>query len=393
VVFQMAYAASLSMLPDLAAALDELTSGLARQLGEQSPDLALLFVGGGHAGSLPTIQGHLAAKFPTTVLLTCTAESIAGGGREVEEEPALAVWGATLPGTRLQPFHAIFQNTPDGLVCHGLPEPPEEQSELRGILLLGDPVSCPIQELLERLELDYPGVPVLGGMASAWQNPRDPKLGLNASAVPRGAVGVVLQGGPRVRTVVSQGCRPIGDTMVVTKAEGNLILELGGRGALPRLEQTYSGLSEPDRALLRNGLHLGIAMTEYREQFARGDFLITNVISADRETGALAIGNLVRPGQTVQFHVRDSQTAHQDLQELLTRLQADRPPGGGALLFSCNGRGSRLFSQPNHDAGLVQEICGPLPLAGFFARGELGPVGKRNFIHGFTASLALFDEV
>jgi small ligand-binding sensory domain FIST len=204
---------------------------------------------------------------------------------------------------------------------------------------------------------------------------------------------VVLQGGPRVRTVVSQGCRPIGDTMVVTKAEGNLILELGGRGALPRLEQTYAGLSEPDRALLRNGLHLGIAMTEYREQFARGDFLITNVISADRETGALAIGNLVRPGQTVQFHVRDSQTAHQDLQELLTRLQADRPPGGGALLFSCNGRGSRLFSQPNHDAGLVQEICGPLPLAGFFARGELGPVGKRNFIHGFTASLALFDEV
>jgi small ligand-binding sensory domain FIST len=389
----MAYAASLSLQSNLAVALNELTSDLMGQLGGPTPDLVLLFVGGAHAEQLPAIQGQLAATFPKAVLLTCTAESIAGGAREVEEEPALAVWGATLPGSCLRHFHVVFQNTPDGFVCDGLPEAPEDQSDLRAILLLADPVSCPIQELLERLEQDYPGVPVLGGMASYWQNPRDPKLGLNASAVPRGAVGVVLQGGPRVRAVVSQGCRPIGETMIVTKAEGNQILELGGRPALTRLEQTYAGLSEQDRTLLRNGLHLGIAMTEYRAQFGRGDFLITNVISAERESGALAIGNLVRPGQTVQFHVRDSQTAHQDLLELLTRLQADRSPGGGALLFSCNGRGSRLFSQPNHDAALVQEICGPLPLAGFFARGELGPVGKRNFIHGFTASLALFDEV
>jgi small ligand-binding sensory domain FIST len=392
-MFPMAYAASLSLQTDIPAAVDELTSELTRQLQSQVPDLALLFVGGALAGRLPSIQAAVAAALPQTVLLTCTAESIASGGREIEEEPGLALWGATLPGTRLQPFHALFQNTPDGLVCDGLPEPPEDQSELRAILLLADPVSCPIQELLARLEQDYPGLPVLGGMASAWDNPRDSKLGLNASAVPRGAVGVVLRGGPQVRTVVSQGCRPIGDPLVVTKSEGNLVMELGGRPALSRLEQTYAGLAEADRLLLRNGLHLGIAMTEYREQFARGDFLIANVISADRETGALAIGNLVRPGQTVQFHVRDAETAHQDLLELLTRLQADRSPGGGALLFTCNGRGSRLFSQPHHDAGLVQQICGPLPLAGFFARGELGPVGRRNFIHGFTASLALFDEV
>ena len=389
----MAYAAGLSLNPDAAAGLVELTADLSRQLGGGTPDLALLFVGGAHAGKLPQIQGELAAALPNTILLTCTGESIAAGAKEIEEGPSLALWGAILPGAKIHPFHAIFQNTPDGIVCHGLPEPPDDQSDLRAILLLADPVSCPIQDLIDRLEDDFPGIPLLGGMASFWQNPRDPKLGLNASAVPRGAVGVLLQGGPLVRALVSQGCRPIGEAFVVTKAEGNLVHDLGGRAALTRLEQTYAGLSEKDRLLLRDGLHLGIAMTEYREQFGRGDFLISQVISADKETGALAIGNHVRTGQTVQFHVRDAETAHQDLHDLLTHLQSTRPAGGGALLFSCNGRGTRMFSREHHDAALVQSICGPLPLAGFFARGVLGPVGRRIFIHGFTASLALFDEV
>jgi small ligand-binding sensory domain FIST len=196
-----------------------------------------------------------------------------------------------------------------------------------------------------------------------------------------------------VQSIVSQGCRPIGSTFVVTKAEQNVLFELGGKPALARLEETYAGLSERDRQLIRQGLHLGFVMDEYKSSFSRGDFLIANVLGADRDTGAMAIGHLIRTGQTVQFHVRDAQTADEDLRHLLAE---DRPAGlsppGGALLFTCNGRGTRLFSEPNHDSGLLRELCGPIPTAGFFAQGELGPVGGRNYIHGFTASIALFEN-
>ena len=126
---------------------------------------------------------------------------------------------------------------------------------------------------------------------------------------------------------------------------------------------------------------------------SRGDFLVRNVLGLDRSSGALAITDRVRVGQTVQFHVRDAQTADEDLRALLQQDRAThtRPPAG-ALLFSCNGRGMRLFPQPDHDAAAVRAAVGDVPLAGLFAQGELGPVGGRNFIHGFTASLALFED-
>ncbi len=108
--------------------------------------------------------------------------------------------------------------------------------------------------------------------------------------------------------------------------------------------------------------------------------------------GSLAIRNRARVGQTVQFHVRDAVTDDEDLVRL---LEHDRTtnlnPPRGALLFSSNGRGTRLFPEPNHDAGTIQDKIGPIPLAGFFAQGELGPVGGKTYVHGFTAIVALFE--
>jgi small ligand-binding sensory domain FIST len=238
-----------------------------------------------------------------------------------------------------------------------------------------------------------PGVPLIGGMAGGGAGPEENRLLLNDRGLVSGGVGAILRGGPKVHSIVSQGCRPIGSTFVVTKVENNVILELGGKPALSRLEQTYAGLSEEDRHLIRKGLHVGIAMSEFKQTFSRGDFLISNVLGADRESGAVAIGNFVRMGQTVQFHIRDADTADEDLRQLLAAqspLMAGRRKG--ALLFSCNGRGTQLFPKPDHDTGVIQELCGPLPLAGVFAQGELGPVGNRNYIHGFTASIALFED-
>ena len=203
----------------------------------------------------------------------------------------------------------------------------------------------------------------------------------------------MLLGGPvSVRTVVSQGCRPIGHTMIVTKAEQNIIRELGRRPALEVLREMFQELSEDDQRRVQDGLHIGRVINEYQEMFQRGDFLVRNVIGAD-DSGAIQITDLVRVGQTVQFHVRDAETADEDLRSLFmhaTRPARRRP--AGALLFTCNGRGTRLFGKPNHDVSLIHEILGPIPVAGFFAMGEIGPIGGQNFVHGFTASMVLFEE-
>ncbi|MGE5193779.1 MAG: FIST C-terminal domain-containing protein, partial [Deltaproteobacteria bacterium] len=319
---------------------------------------------------------------------------IAAAERELEEGPALSLWSAVLPGARLEAFHVEFEGTPDGPICSGLPEPGPGGETARAVFLLADPYSTAVDTLISRLADDVPGVPLIGGMASGGAGPDENRLMLDGRSFTNGGVGVILRDGPQVHSIVSQGCRPIGTPFVVTKVQDNVILELGGKTALSRLEHTYADLSEDDRHLIRRGLHVGIAMNEYKPAFSRGDFLISNVLGADRESGAIAIGKFVRTGQTVQFHVRDADTADEDLRQLLAaQREKHRGAPGGALLFSCNGRGTRLFSKPDHDAGVVQELCGPLPLAGFFAQGELGPVGGRNYIHGFTASVALFDDV
>jgi small ligand-binding sensory domain FIST len=202
-------------------------------------------------------------------------------------------------------------------------------------------------------------------------------------------VGALIGPGTKLSTVVSQGCRPIGRPLTVTKSEGGVVYELAGLPALERLvEMARSGMSERDINLINQGLHLGLVIDEHKADFGRGDFLVRNVMGADQSNGAIVVGDAVEVGTTVQFHVRDADAADTDLRELLAPRTAD-----GALLFTCNGRGSRLFEEPNHDAGVIGEALDNPPVAGFFAAGELGPVGGRNFMHGFTASLALFEEI
>jgi small ligand-binding sensory domain FIST len=204
-----------------------------------------------------------------------------------------------------------------------------------------------------------------------------------------GAAAVLLHGPITIRTVVSQGCRPIGKPVVVTKSEQQTIQELGGRPPLAVLKELFNELPPEDRALVNEGLHVGRVINEYQESFGRGDFLIRNVVGADHETGAIAVADFIRRGQTVQFHVRDAASADEDLRTLLADAGKTVRPEG-ALLFTCNGRGTRMFDTADHDAAAVDDAWPGLPVAGLFAQGELGPVGGRSFMHGFTASMALF---
>ena len=390
----MPYAASCSRTAETRQALEEASRDVNAQLAGGRPDLTFLFASRHHAGEFENIAAAALELTRARHILGCTAESVAAGSQEFEETAVLSLWSAVLPGARVESFHVEFEATPDGPICSGLPEAAVTLEDVRAVLMLADPYTCAVDTLISRLADELPGVPLIGGMASGGGGPGENRLLLDGRALEGGGAGVLLCGGPRIHSVVSQGCRPIGNPFVVTKAEENVIVELGGKPALSRLEQTYAGLSEDDRQLIRRGLHVGIAMNEYKPAFSRGDFLITNVLGADRESGAIAIGNFVRMGQTVQFHIRDAEAADEDLRHLLAaQREKQRAAPQGALLFSCNGRGTRLFPKPNHDAGVIQELCGPLALAGFFAQGELGPVGGRNYIHGFTASVALFEDV
>jgi small ligand-binding sensory domain FIST len=203
---------------------------------------------------------------------------------------------------------------------------------------------------------------------------------------------VLLRGPLGLRSVVSQGCRPIGRPFLVTRARQNVIEELGGRPVLEQLQELWQALTPEDQELFQQALHIGLVMNEYRGEFRRGDFLVRNVMGLDRDTGALVITDRVRVGQTVQFHVRDAATADEDLHALMRPDAGAQGRPAGALVFSCNGRGTRLFPEPHHDARAIRAEAGDIPLAGFFAQGELGPVAGQNFIHGFTASVALFEE-
>jgi len=389
----MPFASSHSTNPDLQAALDGICAEISHGLQSAAPDLAFLFVSHSHSGGFESLARQVYEKTGANVLLGCTGETIVGGHNEIESGPAASMWAATLGDVQIEPFHVQFARAADGIVCEGFPTPDDDKSsEVRAVFLFGEPYSSAPNLVLDHFAEEFAGVPVMGGMASGGAGPGTNRLFVNDQTVEFGAVGAVIYGGPQIRSVVSQGCRPIGTHYIVTKADQNIIHELGGVPPLARLRELLPKLPQHDQQLLRHGLHVGIVMNEYQASFARGDFLISNVMGADQDDGSIAIGNSIRVGQTVQFHVRDAATADEDLNQLLDADKlAHATAPRAALLFSCNGRGTRLFEEPNHDAGTILQKCGPIPVAGFFAQGEIGPVGGKNHIHGFTASIALFE--
>jgi small ligand-binding sensory domain FIST len=387
----MQFAAALSIESATSTALAQACDAALGQL-DGPADLALVFVSPQHGPEFGPLLAEIRRRTGARCLLGCTGEAIVGPGREIEEQPALSIWLARLPGVTIQPLRLEFQRTPEGGSFVGWPDDlPATWPKGSTLLALGEPFSFPADALLERLGEDQPGIPVLGGMASGAHSPGENQLFLGDEAFASGAVAALIHGDVRIRSVVSQGCRPIGRPMVITKAERQVIFELSGKPALVQLQEIFAELSQHEQQLVQRGLHVGRVINEYQDHFSRGDFLVRNCIGADHTTGAIAIGDFVRPGQTVQFHIRDADSADEDLRELLrTTLASGSASPLGALLFTCNGRGTRLFSEPHHDAGVVAELLGNIPIAGFFAMGEIGPVGGKNFLHGFTASLALF---
>jgi small ligand-binding sensory domain FIST len=279
----------------------------------------------------------------------------------------------------------------------GFPEVPDPARS--SVVLVADPFSFPVDAFLSTFDELFPGVTVMGGMASGAAGPGQCLLFTADGVRDGGAIGVVLEGGVRLHPVVSQGCRPIGKPWVITACERNWIQKLGGRPALEVLMETWNGLPPEDQARLGAAPFLGLAPDASRSRFERGDFLVRGIMSLHQSDRAFAVADFVRRGQTVQLLVRDAESATVDLEQLMQCRAGGAPPEDadpqalGALIFTCNGRGVRMFSRPDHDVGCVSSVLGTgVPIAGLFAAGEIGPVGERNFLHGFTASVAVFRQ-
>jgi small ligand-binding sensory domain FIST len=374
------YASALSQHPDPARAAAEVTAEVLDRLGP-TPALAVVFVTQPHREAVNVIGDVVRSVLRPVTLLGAAAVAVLGPGREVEEAPGVSLFAARLSSPAV-PVRLCAEGTRNGWHISGFPS---DIAGARSLLLVADPFTFPVDALLGALERDQPSLALVGGMASAANRPGDNRLLVDDAWYTDGAVGVLLAEDVSPQVVVSQGCRPIGRPYIVTRADGHVIYELAGRPALERLLATLEHLQPAERQLAEQGLHCGVVIDETKVEFERGDFLIRGVLGVDRAAGAVAVGDTVPVGSTVQFQVRDATTADEDLHAALSGRAAR-----AALVFTCNGRGRRLFVTPDHDATVVADLLGTSALAGMFCAGELGPVGGRNAVHGFTASVAIF---
>jgi small ligand-binding sensory domain FIST len=364
-------------------------AGAWASLGMTSPDFAVLFASAHFLGSASALLAAVTRELGPVPLIGCVAEGVIGGGREVESDPAVSLWLAAGLGP-VETFAMDFVGTASGGAFGGYLFGPSPQ----GVhLMLCDPFTFPAGDLLTHLNSSAPGATLMGGIASGGLALRQSRLFLDDRVVTHGAVGAHLPQA-EIHPMVAQGCRPVGQPFTITEANESLITGLGGRPPLERLHELAASLHGRDRELLGQGVHLGLVINSSDADPGQGDFLIRGLVGADPDSGAVAVGGEVEVGQAVQFHVRDADSADEDLRRTLKRETAalgGRAPAG-ALLFTCNGRGSRMFPGPDHDAGLLAETLGQIPVAGFFCAGEIGPVAGRNFLHTFTASAALFPQ-
>jgi small ligand-binding sensory domain FIST len=372
-----------------AEAADSARAGL-----EGACDLAVVFASGQHLSMAKWLLSEVHERLEPRALLGCGAGGTVAGGHELEDTPGLVVWGASLPTADLETMHLTAEREADGFRLLGLPESlavarDDSTAPDESVIALCDPLSFPPEELLAQIERSRPHVPILGGLASA-SFAGGAVLLQDGDVHTEGAVAIRMRG-LEVLPCVSQGAGPVGPEMTITSGEANVIGQLAGKPAMERLGEVIAALPEKERELAASGVLIGLVIDENRPEYDRGDFLVRPIIGADRESGAIAIGEQVRVGQTVRLQVRDAASADEDLrQSLRAQAQALGSDGAaGTLLFTCNGRGSHMFEVPDHDAGAIEDALGA-PTAGFFCAGEIGPVGGRNFLHGFTATMAVF---
>ncbi len=334
---------------------------------------------------------RLHAQIP--LLAGCSGGGLVANSEELESAGGLVLALYSLPGAKLKGVRFTQEQVEaaDGEnywpVENGL-----TKEQVNGWLAFIDPFHLDAESWLRSWNKNYSGTPVFGGLASGNFPEPLAQVYLDGEVFEDGGVAIAVGGEVALAGVISQGCTPIGEAWTLTRVEQNLIRNIANRPAYAVLSETVQNLPPEEQRKVQGNLHIGLVVNEYLDEFHRGDFLVRNLLGGDPNSGVLQVGALPRMGQTIQFQRRDAAAAAEDLAELLadekTRLAGTEIYGG--CLFCCNGRGKNLFGRPSHDSELVQTHFGPTGIAGFFCNGEIGPIGDKNFLHGFTASLALF---
>ena len=388
----MKWASAISESENVEKAVSECAESIKSIVGN-SPDLVFVFPSFNFSGQFKDISNALSKHFENSVIMGCSGNGVIGAGREVEHTPGFAMCAAELPEVEITPFHISDSDLPDG------DDPPNKWENVLGVsresrpnfVLLADPFSVRGENLLMGMDYAYPDCKIVGGLASGGTQPGSNALYLNNITYDHGIAGVALSGNIEINTIVAQGCKPIGSLSRITKCERNILQELDGRSPFDILGETYNDLNEADQKLFQNSLFLGVVMDPFESSPGIGDFLIRNIVGANPDAGQLAVGQMLREGQLVQFHLRDAQTSTENLSNMLDEYESTPfGPETGALMFSCLGRGKYLYEEPDHDTDLFREKIGDLPLTGFFCNGEIGPVSGSTFLHGYTSSFGIF---
>ena len=390
----MKWASHLSTQNNIEACVDESVEAILSQMDGKSVDLTIIFVSPQFKDKYEEIPKLIRDRISSKHFLGCSGGGIIGGGKEAEQQAAFSMTCANLPDVEIKGIHTDTMKLPDQDTA------PSVWREWLGVdveknpsfIFLADPFSFQGEEFLAGVDFAYPNSSKVGGLASGAQAQGGNALYLNDKIYNNGLIGLALSGNIGMDTIVAQGCRPIGEPVKVSKCDGTLLTGMDGQPPLELLQSVYEGLDENDKSLVQTSLFLGIEMDPLKDNPQQGDFLIRNIMGVEREVGGIQVGTLLREGQLVQFHLRDKAMSAEDLKLMLTRYKANKnfKNTSGALLFSCLGRGQYLYGKPNHDADMFRDHIGDIPLGGFFCNGEIGPVGKTTFLHGYTSSFGIF---
>lgn len=390
----MRFASGISNAVNARSAIEQVCQQVNQQLAGAGCDIAFVFTSNIYRTSWGPLVNHIHQLLHPKVLIGCSGNGIIGGSQELEWAPGVSIIAARLPDVKVHSFvitpDELNESSPGGFWIDKVGASPDSQPSF---ILLADSLTCEPSKLVNELNNTYQQRPIVGGIISGGQEAGEHFLFHNQSVIREGAIGVALTGNIVMDTIISQGCRPIGRPFVITKAEDNVIWELGGRPAVSVLYGILSTLKPQDRKLAQQGsIFVGFVINEMRSQFEPGDFLIRNIVGVDPDDGAMAVNDHVQTGQSIQFQLRDAETSRQELRRMLVRQTRSQSGvlSAGALLFNCTGRGKSLYGSAHHDVKTIQTVKGKLPVGGFFCNGEIGPIGNKNLLHGYTASLALF---
>jgi len=368
--FRSAHAAAESWRDAVASCIRELESKPA------GSNLGFVYVTDAFADDLDAIVTMLRERTGVADWVGTVGIGICANGIEYHSLPAISVLVGEVPGDGFRIFGTVrgnlgsFEQANAGWI---------EKTGSRFAIVHGDPRNSKVPALIERLAEEINDGFVVGGLTSS----RGAYAQVAGGVTEGGLSGVLFAPEVAVATTLTQGCAPFGAMHEVTECERNVLIELDGK---PALDVFFDEIGEElardiERAANFIGAALPVAGSDRR------DFLVRNLVGADRDRKLLAIGERVEKGRQVQFCRRDPESAERDLRTMLGELK-ERLPGapGGAVYYSCLGRGAHMFGPESRELKIIREELGNIPLAGFFCNGEI----SHNRLYGYTGVLTVF---